>query len=115
MITQIADHMALVCRCGCVGFNLLRSGKIACEGCGAQENMRWTMTRLEDLLRMTVPAKDKDGNDIQITPEFRLSVQETKALVNGEPGVRIIIHADGHNSDTLDYVVSGDDLLPLNT
>jgi hypothetical protein len=72
------------------------------------------MKTLEGLLRMTVPAKDKDGNDIQITPEFRLSVQETKAMVNGEPGVRIIIHADGYNSDTLDYVVSGDELLSLN-
>lgn len=73
------------------------------------------MKTLESLLRMTVPAQDKDGKVIQITPNFRLSVQETKAMVNGEPGVRIIIHADGHTSDTLDYVVAGDDLLPLDT
>jgi hypothetical protein len=109
-ICDLNDHMTWHCVCGCVGFNLLRSGKIACEGCGAQENMRWTMTRLEDLLRMTVPAKDKDGNAIEMTPGFRVSVQR-----KNDDGVHFIIHADGHNSDTLDYIVSGDVLRPLTT
>ena len=102
--------MTWYCVCGCVGFNLLRSGKIACEGCGAQENMRWTMTRLEDLLRMTVPALDKDGIVIAMTPEFRVSVQKIS-----DDGVHFIIHANGHNSDTLDYIVDGDQLRPLGT
>lgn len=61
---------------------------------------------LEDLLRMTVPAKDKDGNDIQITPEFRLAVQN----FNKEGGIHFIVHANGYNSDTLDYIVKDNTL-----
>lgn len=68
------------------------------------------MKRLEDLLRMTVPTKDKDGNAIAITPEFRVSVQRV-----ADDGVHFIIHADGHNSDTLDFIVSGDALHPWGT
>lgn len=63
---------------------------------------------LEELLRMTVPAKDKDGNDIEITPEFRVSVQRLT-----EDGLHFIIHANDHNGDTLDYIVDGDTLTPL--
>lgn len=63
---------------------------------------------LQQLLSMKVPAKDKDDNDIEISPEFRVAVQSI--MPNG---VHIIIHADGHNSDTLDFIVMENDLLTL--
>lgn len=63
---------------------------------------------LEELLRMKVPAKDMHGNDIQITPEFRVAVQGLS-----KEGVHFIIHANGHNSDTIDYMVNGDELKQL--
>ena len=62
---------------------------------------------LEKLLRMEVPAKDKDGNVIKITPEFRLAVQDLECVVDGKKGVRVIVHANGHNSDTVDLWVCG--------
>ena len=32
---NIGDHIALICEeCGCVSFNILKSGKIECCGCG---------------------------------------------------------------------------------
>ena len=63
------------------------------------------MKTLESLLRMTVPAKDKDGNDINISPEFRVAVQHVR-----DDGVHVIIHPNGHAGDTLDFVVSGNNL-----
>ena len=60
---------------------------------------------LESLLRMLVPAKDKDGNDIEISPEFRVAVQHIK-----DDGVHIIIHPNGYSGDTLDFLVSGNEL-----
>ena len=60
---------------------------------------------LESLLRMMVHAKDKDGNDIEISPEFRVAVQH----INDE-GVHVIIHPFGYSGDTLDFLVIGNDL-----
>jgi len=40
---NINDHMALACECGCVRFNLLRSGAIECDDCQLkQENLIWS-------------------------------------------------------------------------
>lgn len=33
-VEEIGDHMALSCNCGSVKFNLLRTEKIECAGCG---------------------------------------------------------------------------------
>lgn len=42
MIEDISDHMALACNCGCVRFNLLRSGRVECDGCQQkQPNLHW--------------------------------------------------------------------------
>lgn len=67
-------------------------------------------TRLEDLLRVTVPvpAGCVAPEGTPMSPEFRVAVQEV-----AEDGVRIIVHALGHNSDTLDLWVIGDSLLTL--
>ena len=52
---------------------------------------------LEDLLRMQVSNKQ--------SPDFRVRVQEIT-----QDGVRIIIHADGHNSETKSFFVCGNTL-----
>lgn len=41
-IVDISDHMARVCECGCVRFNLLRSGRVECDNCQQkQPNLQW--------------------------------------------------------------------------
>ena len=67
------------------------------------------MSTLEVLLGMKVPAKDKDGNPVEIQPDFLVKVQQT---VGGRP--HIVVHALGFNSETLDFVVNGNKLVPLN-
>ena len=40
---NIEDHMALSCGCGCVRFNLLKSGAIECDSCQQkQTNLMWS-------------------------------------------------------------------------
>lgn len=62
-------------------------------------------TTLQELLQMTVSGRDKDGNLIDFPPEFRVAVQEKT-----KQGVRIIVHAYDHNSETLDFWVQEDQL-----
>lgn len=67
------------------------------------------MRDLETLLRMQVEDVSLvSGETISYSPEFRVAVQQI-----GEGGVHIIIHADGHSSDTLDFIVSGNELKGL--
>lgn len=41
-VHDIGDHMARVCECGCVRFNLLRSGAIECDACQQkQARLNW--------------------------------------------------------------------------
>lgn len=63
------------------------------------------MKTLEDLLRMEVTSKNKEGNTVRISPDFRIAVQH-----KGTRNVRIIIHPIGHAGDTLDFVVCGNNL-----
>ena len=54
MIDNIEDHIARACDCGCVKFNLLKSGGIECSECaGKQKEISWgvssTITDDEDL------------------------------------------------------------------
>ncbi len=69
------------------------------------------MTTLEDLLKMTVPvpAGCISPEGTPMSPEFRVSIQSIAA-----EGVHFIIHANGHDSDTLDFVARGNELLPAN-
>ena len=68
------------------------------------------MKTLEDLLRMTVKGRSAvTQQEINYPPQFRVSVQNIR-----DGGVHFIIHADGHNSDTLDFIVKGNTLVPLN-
>ena len=65
---------------------------------------------LEELLRMTVPVGPGcvAPEDTQMTPDFRIAVQGVSS-----DNVRIIIHAQGHDSDTLDFDVFGNELRPI--
>lgn len=67
-----------------------------------------TQPKLQDLLEMTVTSHGVDHMPVEVPPEFIVKVQEKTPR-----GVRIIIHADGHNSETLDYWVIGDALRPI--
>ena len=65
---------------------------------------------LEDLLRMTVPVGPGciSPEGTPMSPEFSVSVQGM-----GEAGVYFIIHARGHDSETLDFIVKGNKLEQL--
>lgn len=65
---------------------------------------------LEQLLRMTVPvpAGCVAPEGTPMSPEFRVAVQDIT-----DDGVRVIVHASGHNSDTLDLLVRGNTLQQL--
>lgn len=67
------------------------------------------MSKLETLLEMKVPAKDKHGNPVEIQPDFLVKVQQT---VDGHP--HVIVHALGFDSETLDFIVDGNKLVPFN-
>lgn len=54
---------------------------------------------LEELLRMTVKVKTVNKLDLDMIPQFRVSVQEVT-----KKGVHFIIHADGYDSETLDFI-----------
>lgn len=61
---------------------------------------------LEQLLRMQVKApRVIPGSDTKYSPDFRVAVQEVT-----NDGVRIIIHPHGHDGETLDFVVTGNEL-----
>ena len=62
-------------------------------------------TTLEDLLRMKVKVKDISGKEIEMTPDFRVSVQHFK-----EDKIHFIIHPEGYNGETIDFVVKGNKL-----
>lgn len=61
------------------------------------------MKTLEDLLRMKVQI-----NGSKASPDFRVAVQ-----CESESGVQVIVHALGHNSDTLALLVHGDEITKL--
>lgn len=65
---------------------------------------------LEGLFRMTFPVGPgcvaPEGTPA--SPDFRVSIQEVN-----EHGVRFIVHADGHDSETLDFLVQGNRLTQL--
>lgn len=64
------------------------------------------MKTLEELLKMKVTTTASDGNTTpEFSPDFRLAVQNIH-----HDGVHIIIHPFGHNGDTLDFFVRGNQL-----
>ena len=67
---------------------------------------------LEGLLRMTVPvpAGCAAPEGTPTSPDFRVAVQSVR-----EDGVHIIVHAEGHDSDTMDFLVRGNELAEIST
>jgi len=62
----------------------------------------------EKLLRMQIKGYSPvEGKSIEFSPDFRVSVQNLDAEFSGKKGVHIIVHADEHNSETLDLLVCG--------
>ena len=64
---------------------------------------------LEQLLSTKVTAKTKEGVDIEISPEFIVKVQSLEGKGDFK-GVHMMIHPSGHNGDTLDFLVNGNEL-----
>ena len=65
------------------------------------------MKTLQQLLEMKVKSEDMNGEEIEITPDFRMAVQGIH-----EEGIHVIVHPMGHNGDTLDLLVKGNCLSP---
>lgn len=64
---------------------------------------------LERLLRMTVPIPEGTvGAPGQMPPDFRVAVQRVD-----EGGVHFVIHPNGHDGETLDFVASGNTLTQI--
>lgn len=69
------------------------------------------MYNLEDLLKMKIKGESPvTGEDIEYSPDFRLAVQDEKA-----GGTHIIVHPYGHDGNTLDFIVRGNNLEQINT
>lgn len=63
---------------------------------------------LQQLLETTVSSQDKNGNKVEVSPDFRVAVQQVK-----DSGLNFIIHPDGHSGETLGFVVIGNELFNL--
>jgi hypothetical protein len=63
---------------------------------------------LEQLLKMECDTVSITGQDLVVVPDFRVAVQRKT-----DAGVYIIIHADGFDSVTLDFLVKGNELKPV--
>ena len=61
------------------------------------------MKTIEELLQTKVTTK----NGIEFTPDFRVSVQSKK-----DNGIHIMVHPFGHDGDTLDFIVKGNEITP---
>jgi len=46
-VENLEDHMAFSCECGCVRFNLLKSGGIECDDCGEKIDSTWGLAQPE--------------------------------------------------------------------
>lgn len=48
-IYHLTDHYAYTCDCGSVHFNLLKSRKIECSGCGTIMSATWKNTSYQEM------------------------------------------------------------------
>ncbi len=48
-VENISDHYAYTCDCGSVHFNLLKSRKIECSGCGTIMSATWKNTSYQEM------------------------------------------------------------------
>lgn len=59
----------------------------------------------EELLRTKHTTKNINDEEINVTPDYRIAVQEET-----EEGVRIIVHPMDYNGETLDLIVKGNEV-----
>lgn len=55
---NIYDHQAFICQCGCVSFNLQRSGQIECTNCGFIQNGTHTIGSKSSIILENDPIKE---------------------------------------------------------
>lgn len=60
MIENIEDHIAFACSCGCVNFNLLKSGSVECANCGVVHKDKSWEFKNESKLQADI---DHDANE----------------------------------------------------
>ena len=46
VVENINDHKAYMCECGSVHFNLLKTGKVECSGCGRRDEFTYSVVKL---------------------------------------------------------------------
>lgn len=63
---------------------------------------------LEDLLRTKVQDHFEHAGDVEFVPDFRVAVQG-----ESEDGVHFIIHPDGYDGNTLDFIAKGNEVKPM--
>lgn len=69
-LVDISDHMARACECGCVRFNLLRSGAIECDTCGEkQPNLIWR-DNMNHNRKLQAEEKRPDSNEIDLAKQI---------------------------------------------
>lgn len=67
------------------------------------------MITLQELLKSTVTVRSvKDDYPIDVHPDFRVAYQGER-----DGGSHFIIHVNGHNSETLDFIAKGDEIYRL--
>ena len=102
------------------GIDCKRKGDGQCNGycTGEVDHPRsYTIDQctIEELLSMKVKGKNgvlkEQGKpcEVEVSPEFRVAVQNIT-----DEGVHIIIHANGHNSDTIDLLVKDNKVSVIN-
>ena len=65
-LVDLEDHMAYACVCGCVAFNLLKSGGIECEWCGEKlSNVSWGEPKWTRLKGSELHAKSNNPDFIR--------------------------------------------------
>jgi hypothetical protein len=64
---------------------------------------------LQELLNTTYTSKNIHNEPVEVSPDFRIAVQEKC----NERGVRIIVHPIGMNGETLDLWVKDNNLSAL--
>ena len=79
------------------------------NGTNEKNTIGGCMITLQQLLETTVTGQNKDGAVVKFSPDFRVAVQQVK-----DGGIHFLIHPDGHNGETLDFIVTGNELKPLN-
>ncbi len=99
------DHFARSCQCGCVRFNLLKSGAIECDNCQQkQPNLKWNEAMNPEYTTEYNPEKKVDFTATQISQAqdvIRMAIEKNQQCFwpeivrqnNGELPINAILEA----------------------